>query len=162
MTSLTLRMPRGLWEDFEQAVIIQSRAWLKEIARELGLPAADLIRICLGTSGVPQTVLIAAEPQEQCPWYNCLGDGLWRRCQRQRLRPTGPCQFHERSSDKIQSALSVDGLGVVHPYSFNGQIYWTADEPNAPVFREDGTVETEFSIAFFNDVGERKPIIVWS
>ena len=164
MTSLTLRMPRGLWEDFEQAVIIQARAWLKEIARELGLPAADLIRICLGTSGVPQTVLIAAEPQGQCPWFNCLGDGLWRPCQRQRLRPTGPCQFHERPSAQGQTSLSVDGLGLgfVYPYSFKGRIYWTADEPNAVVFREDGTVETTFRIAFFSKDGERRPIIVWS
>jgi len=158
---MTVRMPYGLWDDFQEALIIQGRAWLKEVARELGLPPADLIRICIGKSGTPQAVLISPEPQEQCPWFNCLGDGLWQPCQRQRLSPTGPCQFHERPSDKIQSALSVDGLGFVYPYRFNGRIYWTTDEPDATVFREDGTVETAFRIAFFNEDGERKPIIVW-
>lgn len=162
MTTQSVRMPYGLWDDFQEALIIQGRAWLKEVAHELGLPAADLIRLCIGKSGVPQAVLIAAEPQEQCPWFNCLGDGLWYPCQRQRLRPTAPCQFHERPSDQIQCLLSVDGLGFVYPYSFNGKIYWTADEPDATVFREDGTVETAFRIAFFNDDGERKPIIAWS
>lgn len=164
MTTQSVRMPYGLWDDFQEALIIQGRAWLKEVARELGLPAADLIRLCIGKSGVPQAVLIAAEPQEQCPWFNCLGDGLWYPCQRQRLRPTAPCQFHERPSDQSQSSLLVDGLGLgfVYPYSFNGKIYWTADEPGAAVFREDGTVETAFRIAFFNDDGERKPIIAWS
>lgn len=159
---MTVRMPYGLWDDFQEALIIQGRAWLKEVARELGLPAADVIRLCIGKSGTPQAVLISPEPQEQCPWFNCLGDGLWYPCQRQRLRPTGPCQFHERPCDQSQSLLSADGLGfgVVYPYSFNGKIYWTADEPDATVFREDGTVETEFRIAFFNDDGERKPIII--
>lgn len=162
MTTQSVRMPYGLWDDLQEALIIQGRAWLKEVARELGLPAADLILLCIGKSGVPQAVLIAAEPQEQCPWFNCLGDGLWYPCQRQRLRPTAPCQFHERPSDQIHCSLSVDGLGFVYPYSFNGKIYWTADEPDAAVFREDGTVETAFRIAFFNDDGERKPIIAWS
>jgi len=44
------------------------------------------------------------------------------------------------------------GLGLVRPVRYNGRIYWTADEPNADVFREDGTLETAFRFKF--SVGE--------
>lgn len=165
MTTL-LRMPRGLWEDLEHTIIQQDRQFLTEVARSLGLSVAEVIRRCMGTAGSPQAALLAPDTLDPCPWHDLLGDGLWRPCTRQRLRPAGPCQFHEQPGPN--SSLDVGDIGTVYPYRYNGRIYWTADndndndnDPDPVVFREDGTMETEFRIVFFTDAaGERQPIIV--
>ena len=149
----TLRMPRGLWDDFESTVIRQDSAWLTHVAREVGLPPAEVIRKVLGT-GAPQLALISAEPLDPCPWYTRLGAGLWMPCKRQRIRPAGPCQFHERPTPN--TSISVDGVGKVKPYLFNGRIYWSSEEPDADIFREDGTLETGFRFhTYIGDDGEK-------
>jgi len=154
-TQQMLRMPRGLWEDLEQTIINQDRAYLTMIARELGLPVKEVIQKCLGNSGTPQAVLLAADSLDGCPWFDRRGDGLWIPCHRQRIHSSRPCQFHERPGP-ASSLLIGHSLGKVFPVSYQGRIYWTTDEPDADVFREDGTVETELRFEFYEDEeGER-------
>jgi hypothetical protein len=157
MTQQMLPMPRGLWEDFETTIIIQDTQFLSWLAGQIGKPKAEVINLCLGKRGTPQAVLVGMVPEAQCPWYDCHGAGLWRRCQRPRLTPTGPCQLHDRPRQGAKLTVSAE---MVYPYLYNDRIYWTADEPDAAVFREDGTIETEFEILFFtNSDGERVPYI---
>lgn len=164
MSLQTLRLPRGLWEDLEQTIISWDRMYLTEVARELNLPVQEVLRRILGTGSAQKVaVLMAADSLDTCPWYDCLGDGLWRPCARQRMTATGPCQFHERPGSL--SKLDVDvlslGLGVVTPYRYKGRIYWSSEEPGSPVFREDGTLETGFRFGYFTNVdGERLPICI--
>jgi hypothetical protein len=154
-TQQMLRLPRGLWEDLEKTVIIHDRAILTMIARDLGLPVKEVLQKCLGSSGSPQAVLIAADTLDPCPWLDRHGDGLWIPCHRQRIHPSRPCQFHERPG--LNSSLLIGhSLGKAFPVSYKGRIYWTSDEPDADVFHEDGTLETELRFEFFEDEeGER-------
>ena len=154
----TILLPRGVIDDIDTALIITDTHWLRYVASYLGLPKADVINLCLGKKGVPQVVLVGMDAEGQCPWYDRHGSGLWRRCQRPRLTPSGPCQLHDRPRQEAKLTVSE---GPVYPYEFNDRIYWTVDEPDADVFREDGTIETKFQIRFFTDNdGERVPYIV--
>jgi hypothetical protein len=150
-------LPRGTMEDLETTLILTDTQYLIWVASQLGKPKAEIIQLCIGKKGVPQVVLVGMEAERQCPWYNYHGVGLWRRCQRPRLTPAGPCQFHDRPHQGAKLSVSE---GPVYPYEYNDRIYWTVDEPDAIVFREDGTTETSFQIRFATDNGgERVPYI---
>ena len=154
-TQQTLRMPRGLWEDLEETIISMDRAFVTYVAKDLALPVKEAIQKCVGVAGTPQAVLLAADTLDPCPWYDRRGAGLWIPCHRQRLQPTRPCQFHERPGP-ASSLLTGHTLGKVFPVSHEGRLYWTADEPGAEVFREDGTLETGLQFEFYEDEdGER-------
>ena len=146
----TFRIPRGLWDDLEATVIQQDRQFLSEVARQLGLPVPEVLRRCLGTSGVshPTPVLWAPSTStdpEPCPWWECHGDGLWRRCPRIRLSSTLPCQIHERCTPCPLARLNTDpyirALPTRIPVRWADELYWVDPTGAHPPFREDGSVE---------------------
>lgn len=156
-SAITLRIPRGLWKDLEETVIQQDRQFLSEVARSLGLPVAEVLRRVLGT-GAPQPMPVlwcnphetATEEPAACPWWECHGDGLWRRCPRLRVAGTLPCAIHERSVPCPMTRLDDDplikALGWLTPVQWEGALYWVdAANPNATPFREDGTAVPELT-----------------
>ena len=140
-----MRIPRGLWKDLEESVIQQDRQFLTEVARSLGLPVGEVLRKVLGT-GAPQLVqvLTATEDADHCPWWDRIGEGLWRPCSRQRMSATQPCQIHATAGPTSGRRLGVDAhvvnLPSLTPVSYEGVIYWVSDDPDACVFREDGMI----------------------
>ncbi len=164
---VTFRIPRGLWRDLEETVIQQDRQFLSEIARQLGLPVQDVLRRCLGT-GAPQPVPVLWMPVKgpapcACPWWERHGDGLWRKCPRLRLSSTLPCQFHERCTPcplaRLDSDPHIQALPWLQPIKHNDRLYWYDPTGSLPLYREDGTVETDGRIRFAtNPEGKRVPI----
>ena len=158
-----LRLPRGLWEDLEQTIIQQDRQFLTELARALGLPVPEVLRRVLGT-GAPQTVPVltaAAGAAGRCPWWQHHGDGLWRRCCRQRLSSTLPCAIHERSVPCPLTRLDTDpfirALPVLQPARMDGRLLWYDPDGLLPTMNEDGTVATDGQIRLVDLNGRRKP-----
>jgi len=142
----TLRIPRGLWKDLEETVIQQDRQFLAEVARSLGLPITEVIRKVLG-SGAAQTVQVLSgeADTDRCPWWDRIGDGLWRPCCRQRISASQPCQMHGRSSTITCLGVDtrLDVMPLSYPVSHEGIIYWVSEDPDTHVFREDGVIETK-------------------
>ena len=145
----TLRIPRGLWADLETCVLQQDRLFLTDVARTLGLPVPEVLRRCLG-SGVTQAVpVLWSDPKtnepEQCPWWECHGDGLWRRCPRLRLSGTLPCQIHERCTPcplaRLHSDPELLDMPFFLPVRHGSQLYWVDPTGEQLPFREDGTLE---------------------
>jgi len=140
----SLRMPRGLWDDLETTVIQQDRQFLTEVAHSLGLPPSEVIRRCLGTGGVPTQVVSLPPPcdSEICPWWECYGDGLWRRCAHLRLSALLPCLIHERCKQSAVARLDSDPiineLPWAQPVRYRGHLYWV-DPANGFARREDGS-----------------------
>jgi hypothetical protein len=148
---LTLRIPRNLWKDLEETVIQQDRQFLSEVARSLGLPVPEVLRRCLGT-GVPQPMpvlwcLPTSEEPSCCPWWECHGDGLWRRCPRLRVANTLPCAIHERCVPcplaRLDSDPHIRALGWRVPVRHEDVLYWVDPDGAAAPFTEDGTVVTD-------------------
>ena len=136
---MTLRMPKGLWADFEASIIQSDRQFLTEVARDCGLPVQEVIRRCLGT-GERQAVLVGDDDTAPCPWWDRSRDGLWKPCGRRRLTTTTPCQIHTSCvpgrSTCIRSDPRLHGSPVATPLLWNSEIYWIAD---AITFCEDGS-----------------------
>lgn len=164
----TLRLPRSLWENLEEATILWDRQFLTEVARSLGLPPAEVIRKVLGT-GAPASVPVlwtttAAGPAPAaCPWWECHGDGLWRRCPRVRLSPTLPCCVHERCTPcplaRLDSDPFIKALPVLWPVRRQGTLFWADPNGEAFPFHEDGRLETGGRFRFSEHRGKR--IALW-
>ena len=148
--TLSLRIPRGLWHDLEDSVYQQDRQFLTEVARSLGLPPADVIRRCIGTMGESKVVpLLWAPPTSTapatCPYWECHGDGLWRRCPRIRLSDTLPCAQHERTTagtphTKHATDAELAAMPWRTPVRYEGDLYWVDPTGIAPPYNEQGFV----------------------
>lgn len=154
-TTVSLRIPKGLWTDLEDAVVAHGRQFLTEVARSLGLPVQDVLRHCLGTGKATPIPHIWAPPDEDldtdediCPWWKRHGGGLWRRCPRLRLGPTLSCQLHENCTAnthmRINSDPYISALPWSIPLKWEGNVYWVvATQNKASAYREDGTVSPD-------------------
>jgi hypothetical protein len=166
MTSLelTLRIPRGLWHDLEESVYQQDRQFLTEVARSLGLPPADVIRRCLGVMGQQTALPILWTPAQSelpaaCPYWDCRGDGLWRRCSRLRLSSTLPCGFHERTTCRtaLDSDPTLQTMETRTPVLWQGALYWVDPTGAAPPFNEEGFVVD----CRFKRIRDRDDEVIW-
>jgi len=150
----SLRIPRGLWDDLEESVIKQDRAFLIEVARSLGLPVQDVLRKCLGGAPTSVPVLWMHDYQgdiDICPWATQRGS-LWFPCQRKRLSPNLPCCVHERDKGRLMSDLA--GLLRRIPIKHKGRIYWVDPAGEEPPLKEDGSV-AEGSFLITKHKGEK-------
>ena len=162
MTHLTLRIPRGLWKDLEETVIQQDRQFLSEVARSLGLPVAEVLRKCLGSSGTPQPVLWTSSAEEdeetQCPAWTLHGY-LWKPCTRFRLSPTKCCHLHEPIPPTARLASEIKDLPVRTPVRHEDTLYWMGS-PGAPLLHEDGSSVTTGTLRYVDFRGTR--LLAWA
>lgn len=184
LTYMTMRLPRSLLQDLEETIIQQDRQFLMEVGLSMGLSRPEvntMIRRVLGT-GAPQTIPVLWAPPERspgeeddeedeetaaardlfCPWWECRGEGLWRRCPRHRIAPHLPCPIHERSVPCPLTRLNTDpfikDLPHLQPMEVAGRLFWVG--PNgSPCYQEDGTIPTDGTIRFvWSSEGERIPV----
>ena len=166
-TLQTFRVPKGLWLDLEETVIQQDRQFLTEVARQLGLPVADVLKKCLGTGAPHSIAVLVGSPTEEfgaCPWWTRSEDGLWRPCMRSRLTPVTTCQIHLHATTDSSSCLDSDAriaaLPTVKPIRFEQRLYWVSDDPNTYIYREDGTVEPTMRFKYIQHRGQRLCVVV--
>jgi hypothetical protein len=142
--ALTLRMPRGLWDDFAATVYQQDRQFLLDVARDLGLPPREVLDRCLGRLGPTSVPCLwtpaRAEPPDACPYWTCCGDSLWRRCPRTRLSDSLPCALHERSTGgtKHQSDPDLQAMPWLIPLRDGENLVWVDPAGVEPPRTEDG------------------------
>lgn len=178
LTYMTLRLPRSLLQDLEETIIQQDRQFLTEVGLSMGLSrpeVAAMLRRVLGT-GAPQTIPVLWAPPEKeerdadeeeardlfCPWWECRGEGVWRRCPRHRIAPHLPCPIHERSVPcpltRLNSDPYLQHLPYLQPMEMAGRLFWVG-ENGSPCYQEDGTIPTDGTIRFVTTAeGDRKPV----
>ena len=172
LTYKTLRLPRGLLQDFEETVIQFDRQFLTEVGLSLGMTRAaiaPLIRQVLGTGASQPVLALWAPPFEEeeapafCPWWECHGGNLWRRCPRHRVSPSLPCSIHERAVPCPLTRLDTDPflqeMPLLQPVEYENRIFWVGAE-GTPCYNEDGTVPMDGVIRFYTVDGERVPVFV--
>ena len=156
----TLRLPRGLLEDLCDTIAQQDEIYLRYVARELGLPVREVLQKC-GVQGMQASErrsipvlwmppgLDINDESIICPWWECHGDGLWRRCPRIRLSSSLPCMVHERCTPCPRACCPTrsDDVGikgmrrVTSLRDHNDNLWWIDPAGHYPPFREDGTVD---------------------
>lgn len=162
MEELTIRIPKGLWTDLEQAVIQQDRQFLTEVARSLGLPVAEVLRKCLGTGAPQKVAVLAGSPADDpaaCPWWSRSEGGLWRPCARQRLSPTMSCEAHLHAKTGpdhcLGSDMTIATVAELQCGIYKDEIYWFSADDSTHVYREDGSIEPDLKFKFANFRGRR-------
>jgi hypothetical protein len=178
MTSLTLRIPKGLWADLEETIIQQDRQFLTEVARSLGLPIPDVIRRCLGTGAATAIPVLwtpfstTEEDSDEevtspnatpCPWWTATG-ALWRPCPRARLSPTLPCLLHEGLTSSPTCRLGTDpfilALPKRWPVRFRSKLMWVDPLGLEPPLHEDGRPDMEGQFRFLTQKGCRIALFI--
>ena len=173
-----MRIPRGLWEDLVTATAQQDEQFLTEVARSLGLNPQEVKAKCLyvpppadrpnarivPTVAVP--VLLGPPATGRCPWWECHGTGLWRRCPRARLTKTLPCAIHERCTPCPLTRLDNDpiirALPTYAAARYKGQLFWyNPKDLKEPPFREDGLRETRGRFVRLTDPEDGEHRLVW-
>ena len=157
--SVSLRIPRGLWDDLETSVIKQDRQFLTEVARSLGLPVQDVLRKCLvGRPTCVPTLWLNHDDPEGCPWYSARGS-LWFRCERKRLSPNLPCCVHERPShhNKLKTDPVIQEAVRYLPVLRQGVLYWVS--PDGYAVHEDGSPKEGGIFILTTHKGKR--IAIW-
>lgn len=157
--SVSLRIPRGLWNDLETSVIKQDKQFLIEVARSLGLPIKDVLSKCLvGRPTCVPTLWLNHDDPEGCPWYSARGS-LWFRCERKRLSPNLPCCIHERPSQA--NLLGTDQIIQTAvrclPVRREGVLYWV--RPDGTAVHEDGSPKEGGIFIMSSHKGRR--IAIW-
>ena len=168
MTSLTLRIPKGLWADLEETVIQQDRQFLTEVARSLGLPVPEVLRRCLGTGAttpIPVLWISSPDQEETCPWWSSTPNGaLWRPCHRPRMAPTLPCCRHDGVSHsglhRLASDSFIAALPKRWPIRFRSVIVWADPDGIEPAVYEDGRPELEGQFRFIQHRGKRIALFI--
>lgn len=163
---LSMRIPKGLWDDLEETVIHQDRLFLTDVARSCGLPVQEVLKRCLGTGSlqsVPTLWIPPESSEEACPWYDCHGGNLWKRCTRMRLSPSLPCYKHERT---VRSAVNrthddpfIRSLPSFVPVRRNGILYWVDPSRKGATLHEDGSPVMDGEIRFTTYNGRR--VAIW-
>lgn len=181
LTYMTMRMPKGLFEDLESTLIESDQRFIQEVCRSLGFSPADTqtaVRRVLGT-GTPQAMPVLWTPKslnpaettaigpEFCPWWDRIGaDGLWRRCPRHRLAPNLPCVTHERAVPcagmRLDSDPFIRALPAMIPVEHDETLYWVGKETGSPCYRdEDGSAPTDGTFRYVTDSASGTRVLTW-
>lgn len=181
LTYMTLRMPRGLYDDLESTIIELDQRFLQEVCRSLGFTSAETqnaVRRVLGT-GTPHAMPVLWTPtsvnptetsgtsSDICPWWDRVGTGgLWRRCPRHRLAPNLPCVMHERAVPcpgmRLESDPFIRDLPTLIPIEREGIRYWVGKETGSPCYKEDdGSVPTDGAFRYVTDSATGNEILTW-
>jgi hypothetical protein len=92
--SIEYKVPRLLWENFESVLLAQSKRYITELAKRLGVPEKDLIKKVLPTSDSLKVII--QDTQAECNQCNAYiqHDKLTVFCRKATAYGSEYCSFH--------------------------------------------------------------------
>lgn len=124
--SETQRIPALLWDSLQDVCYKHDVAFINEVARMIGVPAADIRKRVLGVRGMPTAITVERGPWWQgaaCPWMECSEGGMWRRCG-QYCEAHGACWKHRKGGERIYDDPYFLTLPKRVPVSIDDEIYY--------------------------------------
>ena len=92
--SVEYKVPRFLWENFESVLLAQSKRYVGELAKRLGVPERDLIKKVLPTSDSLKVLIQDTQAEcNQCKAY-IQNDKLTVFCRKATAYGSEYCSFH--------------------------------------------------------------------
>lgn len=92
--SIEYKVPRLLWENFEAVLLAQSKRYIVELAKRLGVPEKDLIKKVLPTSDSLKVIIQDTQAEcNQCKAY-IQHDKLTVFCRKATAYGSEYCSFH--------------------------------------------------------------------
>jgi hypothetical protein len=106
--SLEYKVPRLLWENFESVLLAQSKRYICELAKRLGVPERDLIKKVLPSSDSLSVIIQDTQSEcNQCKAY-IQHDKLTIYCRKSTVYGSEFCSFHRN-----KRMLVVDGTNPI-------------------------------------------------
>jgi hypothetical protein len=106
--SIEYKVPRLLWENFESVLLAQSKRYIAELAKRLGVPEKDLIKKVLPTSDSLKVVIQDTQAEcNQCKAY-IQHDNLTVFCRKVAAYGSEYCAMHRN-----KRMFVIDGTNPV-------------------------------------------------
>jgi hypothetical protein len=134
--SIEYKVPRLLWENFEAVLLAQSKRYIGELAKRLGVPEKELIKKVLPTSDSLKVIIQDTQAEcNQCKAY-VQHDKLTVYCRKATAYGSEYCSFHRNKRmlviegtnpiqiQKIKDTNTIESLWVSDTtlYNSNGDI----------------------------------------
>jgi hypothetical protein len=134
--SIEYKVPRLLWENFESVLLAQSKRYIGELAKRLGVSEKELLKKVLPTSDSLKVIIQDTQAEcNQCKAY-IQQDKLTVYCRKATAYGTEYCSFHRNKRmlviegtnpitiQKIKDTNTIESLWVSDSilYNSNGEI----------------------------------------
>lgn len=141
------RMPVGMLDHLQTICARQDQQFITDVARILGLPAAEMRRKILGTLGTPTLVCTESDPWwmgTQCPiMVQCSHTNMWSRCGHM-SEAHGTCWRHRFTKTPVFTDPQFAEMDKRTPFRLDGELYWVAEDGS--VLDATGVNEMNFTV----------------
>ena len=141
------RMPVGMLDHLQTICARQDQQFINDVARILGLPAADMRRKILGVLGSPTLVCTESNPWwmgTQCPiMVQSSHTSMWSRCGNMN-ESHGSCWRHRFTKTPVYTDPQFMEMDKRTPFRLDGDLYWVADDGS--VLDATGVTEMNFTV----------------
>lgn len=112
--SVEYKVPRFLWENFESVLLAQSKRYVAELAKRLGVPERELIKRVLPTSDSLKVIIQDTQAEcSQCKAY-VQHDKLTVYCRKATAYGSEFCAFHRN-----KRMIVIDGTNPIQLQRLN-------------------------------------------
>lgn len=146
--SIEYKVPRLLWENFESVLLAQSKRYIGELAKRLGVPEKELIKRVLPTSDSLKVIIQDTQAESnQCKAY-IQQDKLTVYCRKSTAYGCEYCQFHRSKRMTVIEGTNpiqlqkVKDTNSLEPLWVNNNILYNArGDMVGKINKETGTVK---------------------
>ncbi len=144
------RIPAGLWESMQKVCAENDARFIKDVARIIGVEAADIRKRVFGVRGIQTTVAVEHGPwwiESQCPVISKRAGNMWKRCD-ERCSPCGFCWSHRAFRPSVTLKLYNDPyfqtIEKRHPFELDDAIVWVSEKDGSVM--KDGEIMPDITI----------------
>lgn len=146
--SIEYKVPRLLWENFESVLLAQSKRYIGELAKRLGVPEKELIKRVLPTSDSLKVIIQDTQSESnQCKAY-IQQDKLTVYCRKATAYGCEYCPFHRNKRMTVVEGTNpiqlqkVKDTNSLEPLWVNNNILYNASgDIVGKINKENGTVK---------------------
>lgn len=146
--SIEYKVPRLLWENFESVLLAQSKRYIGELAKRLGVPEKDLIKKVLPSSDSLKVIIQDTQAEcNHCKAY-VQQDKLTVYCRKATAYGSEYCSFHRNkrmtviegtNPTSLQRVKDINNLEPV--WASNNTLYNSAGEVVGKINRDSGKMK---------------------
>jgi hypothetical protein len=146
--SIEYKVPRLLWENFESVLLAQSKRYIGELAKRLGVPEKELIKRVLPTSDSLKVIIQDTQSESnQCKAY-IQQDKLTVYCRKATSYGCEYCPFHRNKrmtvvegTNPIQLQKVKDTNSLEPLWVNNNVLYNASGDIIGKINKDNGTVK---------------------
>jgi hypothetical protein len=146
--SVEYKVPRLLWENFESVLLAQSKRYIGELAKMLGVPEKELVKKVLPSSDSLKVIIQDTQAEcNQCKAY-IQQDKLTVYCRKATAYGSEYCAFHRNKRMSVIEGTNptplqkIKDMNNLEPlWASNSTIYNSSGDIVGKINRENGKIK---------------------